>query len=598
MFTPAVMRWIKGAAITLLFCSLMIGMARSNQTGPVPGVTGVPGADGVPPEPTCIQSGCHESFPLNPDTKGKIELAGVPDNYVPGRTYRLMFSITHPDSDRRRWGFEVTAVLMQSYLPAGNLELSTVAAERRTTQKIVDPMRGDRQYIGHSVLGTGQNRTGGFSWIFNWVAPNTSLGDVAFYGAGNAANNDSNPLKDYIYNPTPNPLALAKGQFGFTNVAAAAKVATETGGGVAVGDYNKDGRPDIFIARDGQAGLYRNNGDGTFTDVAAQAGITTAQAQGRAAAWGDYDGDGNLDLYVVNAGADALYRNTGNGTFTNVSAAAGISDQAAGNAVAWGDLNGDKLLDMYVANDGQDILYLNNGTGSFAKANPAMNGLAEQSLGRAVALADYNGDSRLDVLVANDGQALLYRNNGDGTFSDQAMAAGIQAANAQSRAAAWADFDKDGRPDLFIANVGQDLLFKNKGDGTFSDVTMAAGLGDMAVGAAAAWGDYDKDGDPDLFVANEGQDFLYRNNGNGTFNEVATHSGMTDTASGRDAAWLDFDKDEHLDLFVSNATGGNALNRNPGRSGPPPASVIGSRSQGGNTLISAALWLVTTMLLL
>ena len=124
--------------------------------------------------------------------------------------------------------------------------------------------------------------------------------------------------------------------------------------------------------------------------------------------------------------------------------------------------------------------------------------------------------------------------------------------------------------DLFIANVGADLLYKNNGDGSFTEVTAMAGMADMAVGAAAVWADYDKDGDLDLFVANEGQDFLYRNNGNGTFNEVAMHSGMTDMAVGAGAAWLDVNNDGNMDLFVANAADGSFLYRNPGRSGPAP----------------------------
>jgi hypothetical protein len=199
--------------------------------------------------------------------------------------------------------------------------------------------------------------------------------------------------------------------------------------------------------------------------------------------------------------------------------------------------------------------------------------------------------------VANDGPDFLYKNNGGGTFTNVATTVGIQTASAQGRAAVWLDFDKDGKVDLFIANVGQDLLYKNKGDGTFTDVTTAAGVIDNAVGMAAAWADYDKDGDPDLFVANEGQDFLYRNNGNGTFNQVATVSGMTDMAAGRGAAWVDFDKDGNVDLLVSNAAGGNFLYKNPGRSGPASASVARQSVIWQRTnLLSAVVRVVTNWL--
>lgn len=211
---------IKVTAVGLFCFVLYVGAVRSNQTGPVPGVTGVPAGGGIAAEPTCIQSGCHESFPLNPDSRGRIELSGVPDNYLPGQRYTLIFRIAHPDTDRRRWGFEVTAVNLLDYKPAGTLEVT----DRRNTQIVTDPLRAGRQYIGHSVLGTGQGRTGGFSWTFAWVAPSDGVGDVAFYGGGNAANGDSQPVGDKIYNTAPNPLAVAKGQFNFRNIAAVAKV--------------------------------------------------------------------------------------------------------------------------------------------------------------------------------------------------------------------------------------------------------------------------------------------------------------------------------------------------------------------------------------
>jgi len=227
----------------------------------------------------------------------------------------------------------------------------------------------------------------------------------------------------------------------------------------------------------------------------------------------------------------------------------------------------------------------------------AATGLAETADSWSVAVADYNGDGKLDIFVANDGQDALYRNNGDGTFTDVAEAAGIETAEAQGRAAAWGDFDSDGKVDLFIANVGADRLYKNNGDGSFTDVTTMAGMADTAVGAAAAWADYDQDGDLDLFVCNQGQDFLYRNNGNGTFNEAATHSGMTDMAVGAGAAWLDVNADGNPDVFVANADGDNFLYLNPGRSGPAPANIARRMfQQAGESLVSLVTRLATRLL--
>jgi len=584
----------------LFFFGLSLGLSvkivNSESAGPVPGRTGAPGEGSFPTELTCNSSECHgkSELPLNPDGRGRIELLNLPDNYIPGRSYRLTFRISHPDADRRRWGFQVTALTADTFLAAGDFVAlaSPVPLSQRTQRKEGDD---NRKYIEHFSLSTNQNRMGGASWTFDWAAPATNAGDVNFYGAGNAANNNSRETEDKIYTLSPNPLAVTKGQFSFTNIAGAANLATQAGGGVAIGDFNKDDLADIFVAADDQYLLYRNNGDGTFEEVAAAAGIAARGAQGQAAAWADFDGNGTLDLYVVNASPDVLFRNNGDGTFTDVSSEAGINHDAIGHSAAWGDFNNDERLDFYVANEGQDILYLNNGDGTFTKADPAASGIEEEAAGWSVALANFNGDNRLDIFVANDGQDFLYQNNGDGTFTSVTTTAGIQTANAQGRAAAWADFDQDGRLDLFIANVGPDLLFKNNGDGTFRDVTAMAGLVDAAVGAGAAWGDYDNDGDPDLFVANEGQDFLYRNNGNGTFNEVATFSGMTDMASGRAAAWVDVNNDGHLDLFVSNAAGADFLYQNPGRSGAPQTSSARQTiSYSREYLISAVVWLMTT----
>jgi hypothetical protein len=552
--------------LMLFFLVLSIGIARSNSGGPPDAVTGVPAGHGLPAELTCNQSGCHDEFELNPDTQTRITLAGLPDNYVPGRRYQLTLGITTPDMERAEWGFEATAVAANTFLRAGDLLRSTVAAEARNVQIIMGGPAGQRQYVQHTAVGTGQGRRGGFSWRFDWVAPGVNVGDVNFYASVNAADSDARQTGDKVYNPTPNPVAVTRGQFAFTNVAASAGVASANGRGVAAGDYDGDGDIDLFVA--GTYALYRNNGGGAFEDVAQMSGLTAGMAEGRAAAWLNYDGDDDLDLYVANAGADRLYRND-YGVFTDVSMDTGISDNAVGNAVAVGDVNGDGQADIYVANAGQDVLYVNDEHGAFSRNQLSM----ENATGWAVAMADYNKDNRLDIFVANGaGEAdLLYRNDGNGMFTEVAGAAGVQSTSADGRGAVWLDYDKDNDADLFVVNTGSDLLYRNN-NGMFTDVTTAAGLVDMAVGAAAAAADYDKDGDADVFVANDGQDFLYRNNGNGTFNQVATFSGMTDTAAGRAAAWLDATGDGNADLFVGNAEGGNFLYRNPGQAGPPSSA--------------------------
>lgn len=567
-------KMLKVASILLFVLGLTVGIGYSYQSGPPAGRTGVPAGGGFPPEPTCAATGCHDSFPLNPDAKGVIELLGVPDNYIPGQQYALTFRITHPDPDRRAFGFQTTAVAIETYLGAG----AFVSTEPDTTtirgctpaDKCPSSLLGThRQYIEHDPKRIGR---GGASWNFAWIAPETNVGDIAFYGSGNAAGFPLGKAEgDKIYNPSAKPphapLALTKGQFLFVNIATQANVAAGRSQGAAVGDVDGDRLNDLAIVTDERVVLYRNNGDSTFTDVTASTGIADLASPGQAVAWGDYDGDGHLDLYVVTAGADILYRNNGDGTFTDVTNEAGIRGDALGHAAVWADLNGDGAMDVYVANRGQDALYLNNADGTFTLVDPATAGLAEMAESWDVAVADYDGDGMLDIFVANDGQDALYRNNGDGTFTEVATAAGIVTTNMLGLAAAWGDYDGDRDMDLFVANAGMDILFRNNGDGTFTDVTARAGMTDAAIGVAAAWADYDHDGDLDLFVANEGQDFLYRNNGDGTFNEVATYSGMTDMAVGTDALWLDVDGDGHPDLFVTNAGDENFLYWNPGRSG-------------------------------
>lgn len=625
---------LKMVAITIFLCILSAGIAHSESAGPAPGNTGAPAPAEreLPPEPTCgAMSGtgvagttlnCHGSMPAVADPVGKIELFNLPDNYVPGRQYRFFITVTHPMTGvaAPRYGFQTTALVEGTFAPGGQFPNTNgrPTGQATTLFKMGGP-GDDRQYISHgpvsfSAQGSGERR--GRRWTIDWIAPADNPGDVNFYAVGNVANGNSLETLDRIYTNSPNPLRVTKGQYSFTDVAAAANVAAGAGRGVAVGDYNKDGRADIFVAADGHYLLYRNNEDGTFTEVDEAAGLTAGDAQGRAAAWADYNGDGNLDLYVVNASPDRLYRNNGDGTFTDVSAEAGISSDAVGHAVAFTDLTGDGHPDLYVANEGQDDLYINNGDGTFSKADPAAAGIAESANSWSVAVADYNGDGRPDIFVANDGSAAVYRNDGGGMFTNVAAAAGIAAltADAQSRAVALADYDKDGDQDLFIGNVGQDLLFRNNGDGTFADVTMAVGLVENPVAAAAgaAWGDYDNDGDPDLIVVNEGQDRLYRNtttvtlSGTGnnpagtisttiSFTEVATFSGLTETAAGQAVAWVDVDNDQDLDLFVANADGG-ALYQNPGRSGPASASSARltrptSRRPGGY-LIAVVVWLM------
>jgi hypothetical protein len=299
-----------------------------------------------------------------------------------------------------------------------------------------------------------------------------------------------------------------------------------------------------------------------FTDVGASAGVNDT-GLGRGVAWGDYDSDGDLDLYLTNDGANRLYQNNGDGAFADVASSSGVGDSGDGYGVAWGDYNNDGALDLYLANEGSaNRLYHNNSDGTFTDIAESA-GVADAG-GGAVTWEDYDNDGALDLYLTIEGSAnLLYRNNGDGTFTDIAESMGMDDTES-GRGFAWGDYDNDGDLDLYIANVGStNLLNRNNGDGTFTDVAASAGVDDTGNGKGVAWGDYDNDGDLDLYVSNEGSaNLLYRSNGDGTFTDIAESAGMADIGNGQGIAWGDYDSDGDLDIYLVNSGSANRLYRN------------------------------------
>jgi hypothetical protein len=174
----------------------------ASSTGPQPGTTGAPAGGGFPAEPVC--TACHTGFPLNSDGRGKLTLSGVPKRYVPGKRYTLVVKLVHPDDDRSRWGFQLTA-LSAAYTGAGEF----MVTDQPNTEVIRGPVAG-RAYVSHSYYGTGVDEKGGCEWTFDWIAPQASAGKVAFYGAGNASDADGSKLGDRIYSPSPAPLAVTQ----------------------------------------------------------------------------------------------------------------------------------------------------------------------------------------------------------------------------------------------------------------------------------------------------------------------------------------------------------------------------------------------------
>ncbi len=398
-----------------------------------------------------------------------------------------------------------------------------------------------------------------------------------------------------------------------------------TGTGVAIFDYDNDGWPDIFVvngttldalptAKSPTSHLYRNNHDGTFTDVTEKAGLTHT-GWGQGVCVGDYDNDGFEDLYVTYYGRNVLYHNNGNGTFADVSEKAHVagSGKAWGTGCAFVDYDRDGKLDLVVANYvdfdsatalspgerpscmwkgvpvmcgprglpwAKNILYHNLGKGVFEEVTTKAH--IDQTNGHysfSVSTFDYDDDGWPDIFVACDSTAsILYHNNHDGTFADVAVIAGA-AFNDDGREQAGmgstvGDYDSDGRLDLFKTNFSDDTatLYRNNGDGTFDDKTFPAGFGlnTQYLGWGVMFLDVDNDGWPDLLLVNGhvypevdsqhlGSNFqepkiLYHNNGNGTFTDISAHAGpgITAVSSARGLAVGDLWNDGRMSAVISN----------------------------------------------
>jgi len=348
--------------------------------------------------------------------------------------------------------------------------------------------------------------------------------------------------------------------------------------GVAWADYDGDGDLDLFVSNFGSPlnYLYRNNGDGSFARITTGA-IATDDTNSEGCAWADYDNDGDLDLFVAVGlnGKDLLYQNNGDGTFSKVTTGSLVTSGGSSRGCAWGDYDNDGYTDLFVSNEGgqNDFLFHNNGDGTFSRITT---GSVVTSGGNSTGCAwgDYDNDGFLDLFVANNNENnFLYHNNRDGTFT-RITSGRIVTDGGSSLGAAWGDYDNDGFLDLFVANANQkNFLYHNNGDGTFTRITSGPIVNDVGYSWGAAWADYDNDGFLDLFVVNgppsgPGQnDFLYHNSGDGTFTRITTGSLVNDGAIGDGCAWGDYNNDGFPDLMVSNLNGqNNLLYRNNGNS--------------------------------
>jgi hypothetical protein len=444
--------------------------------------------------------------------------------------------------------------------------------------------------------------------------------------------------------PTPSSTPAAprpSGPIEFTDVTAPAgihfkhnsgafgkKYLPETiGAGAAFLDYDNDGWQDILLVNSTDwpehkqsrttLALYHNNQDGTFTDVTRQAGLAV-EMYGIGAAVADYDNDGNEDIYVTCVGANHLFRNAGGGKFQDVTAKAGVGDPGFSTSAAWFDYDNDGKLDLFVANyvawsvetdqycslDGKNksyctpqaykgqssTLYHNRGNGTFENVTQSagLNDPTSKALG--VALIDYDNDGRLDLFVANDTEPnKLYHNRGNGTFTDEAVAAGVafsEAGTARAGMGADAgDYDGTGRPGIVVGNFTNEsmALYHNDGTGLFTDDAPGSGIGKASAQSltfATFFFDYDLDGLLDIFAVNghvsddisvvqpnvkyAQPPHLFRNKGRKKFDDVSARVGraLQRAIVGRGAAYGDFDNDGDLDLLITTNNGAARLLRN------------------------------------
>lgn len=325
-------------------------------------------------------------------------------------------------------------------------------------------------------------------------------------------------------------------------------------GGVILFDYDRDGWLDIYFTNAptvsmalrgeiSKGALYHNNHDGTFTDVTAQAGVA-APCFAMGGAVGDYNNDGWPDLYITCLGGNVLYRNNGDGTFSDVTAKAGVADGRWSTGAAFGDYDGDGFVDLMVSN--YVDFHLNNLPGFGSAPNCKYRGMDVQCGPRGLKGA---GDS-------------LFHNNGDGTFSEVSKAAGVSDPNGYyGMGVVWADFNNSGRPDIYVANDSTpSFLYENLGNGKFQEIGLESGTavsedGSEQASMGVAIGDYNHTGRPSIYTTNFSDEYddLYRNDGNWNFTDVSYPSGVALPS----LPWVkwgtsfaDLDNDGWLDLIA------------------------------------------------
>jgi enediyne biosynthesis protein E4 len=326
---------------------------------------------------------------------------------------------------------------------------------------------------------------------------------------------------------------------------------------IAFGDYDNDGDLDLFIVKGNNEGnhLFQNTGDNYFLDVSYSAGIEH-YGYGYHGMFGDYDNDGDLDIYVVNSNsANFLYKNNGDESFVEIGIEAGVGDKGDGRGAVFFDYNNDGYLDIYVTNNSQqsNVLFKNNRDGTFSNMSVAAE-VNDSGDGSGVAAGDIDNNGDLDLYITNfrEHPDILYLNNGDGTFTNISDAAGIET-NYFGMCAAFADLDNDGYQDIFVTNYYNlcNKFYHNNGDGTFTESAQNFGLSETSNGRGISINDFDYDGNLDIYVANNGRNSFYLNN-DFSFEDVALESNIADSGNTYGVSAGDINNDGFLDLFVVN----------------------------------------------
>jgi hypothetical protein len=383
------------------------------------------------------------------------------------------------------------------------------------------------------------------------------------------------------------------GKSQFMDVAGEAGITTSGARGAGWGDYDNDGCVDLMISEAKGVRLYRNGCDGTFADVSKEAGLS-GPAGGFAVAWADYDGDGDLDVYIASADEpNSLYRNNGNGTFANVAVTAGVGDERASTGATWGDYDSDGDLDLFVANRFfstpesliTDRLYRNDGNGRFTDVGEQLGVAVVNRKTFMGAWLDYDRNGTLDLYQAVDfGDDRLFSNDGKGGFTDVTARVGISGP-AHSMGLAVGDINGDGCFDVISTNNtrgepgdgehGPTTLYQNDCKGAFVDATAQWGIEDRAT---VDWGvnlvDWDNDGDEDISIVSGGMldggekenNVLYENR-DGRLVDVTRNAGAKVHGAAFGSAWADYDNDGDLDWFVVNSKKNSVLLENRGTNG-------------------------------